>query len=569
MPRRVARSPPSRCCLAVPSVVGARRAAAGAAARRLRAAGRRPGRRPVPPARQPVRAGQPGARVRHGAGHGGPRRRRRRRHVRRAGGGHPPRHRPAPRRAAHHRTRYLRRVDVVVGSAGRAGATVLGTTAGHLHLGARVGDAYLDPAVAVRHGGPPHVRARARSTTRPAAATGGSAAPSASSSAVSAVWRRGRGRAAPPTGCWRAAAPTVDWLRGDGGQLLRTAAHYLEPQQLRLAAPSGRRCCDPRQRRRAAARAPPHGDAAPAAANRAAGRRRSWPGSGSTSQQRRIDDVDDGGPRLRRRPTSCGSATPAAARPRPAGRLRVDPGLARTTRPTPSTTSVRARRSSPTSSSRSRPRRPGVPIDLVAHSQGGVVARLALLELERAARRGLARSPRPGGHAGHAPRRRRPRHGDLRGRHARSGGSRLLDGVGLSSARARRRRAPASQQLSGDLRPDRASWPPRRCRRACEAVSIAARGDLVVPVPRTAGPGPPEVVVPVDGSAGPRRPARRARGPPGAGPGPGRAAADLPVASRTRSLDQAGGGRRSAGRRTAGAAAWLGACGSVGRPSGG
>lgn len=133
--------------------------------------------------------------------------------------------------------------------------------------------------------------------------------------------------------------------------------------------------------------------------------------------------------------------------------------------------------------------RPGTPIDVIAHSQGGVVARLAIAS---AAERGrlptevatLATlgTPHDGADAASA-----------------AAGARW--GLPLAAARAVLPYDPASaavRQLdegSALIERLRALPLPERVHR----VSIAARGDLVVAVPRTMGDGFPSVVVPLVG----------------------------------------------------------------------
>lgn len=134
---------------------------------------------------------------------------------------------------------------------------------------------------------------------------------------------------------------------------------------------------------------------------------------------------------------------------------------------------------------------PGVPIDLVAHSQGGVVARLAVaraaaadqLPIEVATLATIA-SPLDGvdlATAAHAASR----------AHAPVPALAAATGYGSSS--------PAVEQLSevSDLADElrRADVPSRVGR-----VSIAARGDLVVPTPRTLATGFPSAIVDVVGA---------------------------------------------------------------------
>jgi hypothetical protein len=142
---------------------------------------------------------------------------------------------------------------------------------------------------------------------------------------------------------------------------------------------------------------------------------------------------------------------------------------------------------------------PGVPIDLVAHSQGGVVTRLALIELEE--RHGIEWLRRLGlvatlgtPHGG----------ADLAtGTHAIMStdvGAAVLDTVAVVGDIGLDPAGENVAQLSetSDLIHELAQHPiPDTVR----AVSIAARGDLIVPVPRTAAPGATEVVVGLVGTS--------------------------------------------------------------------
>jgi hypothetical protein len=138
---------------------------------------------------------------------------------------------------------------------------------------------------------------------------------------------------------------------------------------------------------------------------------------------------------------------------------------------------------------------PGVPIDLVAHSQGGVVARLALIELEtRHGPEGLAPigivatlgTPHGGADLATAA--------DVVG--VTRAGDQAIDAlgstVGIDPDSAAVRQLSETSDVTAELArrpvPD-----------GTRAVSIAARGDLVVPVPRSVAPGMHEVVVPVAG----------------------------------------------------------------------
>ncbi|HEY9558986.1 MAG TPA: hypothetical protein VIR58_19780, partial [Acidimicrobiales bacterium] len=140
---------------------------------------------------------------------------------------------------------------------------------------------------------------------------------------------------------------------------------------------------------------------------------------------------------------------------------------------------------------------PGTPIDLYAHSQGGLVTRLALVELEaRHGERWLSRlglvatlgTPHGGADLATA----------VYAVGSTRAGSLVLDGAQHVLGIPLDDDAPSSRQLaeSSDVIQELADSPiPPTVR----SVSIAARGDLVVPVPRTAAPGATEVVVPLIG----------------------------------------------------------------------
>ena len=138
---------------------------------------------------------------------------------------------------------------------------------------------------------------------------------------------------------------------------------------------------------------------------------------------------------------------------------------------------------------------PGVPIDVVAHSQGGVVARLALAEAERRGRLPPAvatlvtlATPHQGADLAHAV---------VAGRLSDRGQRLVADararlGIDLDPS------APAAAQLaptSAVIDELRSLAPPASVR----VVSVGARGDLVVPANRTAAAGVTSTVVSLSG----------------------------------------------------------------------
>ncbi len=385
---------------------------------------------------------------------------------------------------------FLDRVDVVVGQRVRQGQ-VVGTTVGHLHLGARRGDGYLDPA-SLFGTGPPQVElvpfddlpgggeAGERSALRQLIGGVGGALGQAAEAVIDS--------ALDGTGA------TAAYLRDEGRQLLRTGLHYAQRisgwAQLEAAlrmwsaarAAAGRECTEPG-----------------AVASRPTGRRVALlvAGLGSTSESAAIDDVDTG--RLGYddadvlRFSYAGGRTPDAS-----------DGL----RSIPSSpygapaTQVDLRRSAAALADlveAATEAAPGAPIDLYAHSQGGLVTRLALVELERRHgaewldRLGLvATLGTPHGGADLAT--------AIYAVGSTQAGSAAIDlgaaalGLDLDDD------APSSAQLAessgviAELRDH--PIPP-----GIPAVSIAARGDLVVPVPSTRVSGAPQVVVPVTGTS--------------------------------------------------------------------
>ena len=173
-----------------------------------------------------------------------------------------------------------------------------------------------------------------------------------------------------------------------------------------------------------------------------------------------------------------------------------------------------------------------MPIDLIAHSQGGVVARLALIELERRHGDALARaasgmfatlgSPHGGADLATA----RPRAG-----RAPSTGGEVLDAVRAPRPTRSSTTTPPSIAQLGETSDVVAELAAHPVPDTIHAVSIAARGDLVVPVPAEPGARDGRGGRAAHGPRAPTATCPAARGHPGAGPGPGRAPAGLPDAS--------------------------------------
>ncbi len=450
---------------------------------------------------------------------------------------------------------FLDRVDVVLGQHVRQGQ-VLGTTIGHLHLGARAGDAYLDPA-SLFGARPPRVQLvpfdEPPGRGEPGERSAISQLIGGLGSLAGGLAERAADRVLSSSGA------TVDWLRDNGGQLLRTAAHYLEPWQVRLlrtglsiwsraSATANRRCTEAST----PAPAPPVGRLIAVTVA----------GLGSTSERGGIDDLDEAalgyaaedvvrfsynGGR-----TSTTGASFAAVPATDYGSADTQDDLRETAvRLADLVEDVVAQA-------------PGVTVDLYAHSQGGGLARLALVELERrhgpawVAQLGLvAMLGTPNGGSDRAT--------AVYGVGSTQRGSQLFDGlgfvVGLDDDAAQVEQLAETSDLVAEL----TSTP---LPEGVDAVSIAARGDLVVPVPRTAVSGATQVVVPVDGlSAHGDLP-----GTPAAQRELALALAGLPPTCQSFEgalVDSVVGEAISWGEDQLGALAWLGALRSGGKPLGG
>lgn len=389
---------------------------------------------------------------------------------------------------------FLERIDVVVGQQVRQGDLV-GTTVGHLHLGARLGDAYLDPAVLFGAG--PEQAHLVPFDEPPGPGEGGErSAIRQLVGGIGGLATRLAGRVLDQA--LEGTGATAAWLRAESGQLLRTAAHYLSRSSpgvaelylvlrgmemwSRARASSDRLCTA------AGEPAPPPSERRVAVL---------VAGLGSTSASAAIDALAT---------EPLGYEEPDVVRFSYAGGRTPDPsdGFA----------AIEATPYDPGATQGDLPaagdrladlieavvaRSPGTPVDVYAHSQGGVVTRLALIELER--RHGAAWLERLGlvatlgtPHGG----------ADLATAVYAAGstqaGSLALDGLAAALGLGLDDDAPAVSQLaetSEVVAELQASPIPA----GVDVVSIAARGDLVVAVPRTAAPGAVQVVVPVSGMA--------------------------------------------------------------------
>lgn len=381
---------------------------------------------------------------------------------------------------------FLAAIGVVVGQRIRQG-DVVGRTAATLHLGARLGDEYFDPATLFVDD-PPRVHL-VPFDDPPGSGPG---------SERNAIGQLIGGLGGLVEGVAGASGAAVGWVRDGGGQLVRTAAHYAGrftyPGFLLDAWLTGWAAW---QRAQHAARRPCSGDEVRPSAP--TGRRVALlvAGLGSHSRESTIDQVDT---------ASLGYDRPDVLRFSYAGTLVPDPTDGVTGLPTsdygaPETQTDLRRTGAALADlvEQVAAAAPRVPIDLYAHSQGGVVVRLALIELER--RHGVAWLERLGlvatlgsPHGG----------ADLAtGVHAVSAtrsGDRALDALADLTHQELDHDAPSVAQLAetSDVVAELRDHPVPD---SIDAVSIAARGDVIVPVPRAVAPGMEEVVVPLMGVA--------------------------------------------------------------------
>lgn len=448
---------------------------------------------------------------------------------------------------------FLAEVRVVAGQRVRQGQ-VVGTTVDDLHLGARIGDAYLDPA-SLFTAGPPRVHLVPFEDPLPGGAAGERSAIRQLIGGLGGALGGLGGAAQRLAGGLGRAASLAMWLQAEGPQLLRTLGHYanrfapplatvswlLTAQQAfqRARQASTRECTSP-------GRPPPPPEP---------GRRVALlvGGLGSTSDSAAIDDVDTGG--LGYRPEYVLRFSYAGGRtPDPSDGIDVA-----SSEYGPADTQVDLRQSAVELADLVEDvvrAEPDAPIDLYAHSQGGLVVRLALIELERRhgaswlARLGLvATLGTPHGGADLAT--------AVHATGSTSAGSNVLDVVGSGLRLGLDDDATSIAQLSetSDVVAELARSP---IPDTVTAVSVAARGDLVVPVPRTRAPGATEVVVPLGGAGA----HDSLPGSPEAHRELALALAGLPPTCQSMQealIDQAAGEAVSAATDLAGAAAWIAA----------
>jgi len=379
---------------------------------------------------------------------------------------------------------FLARIDVVVGQPVRQGA-VVGLTAGALHLGARRGDGYFDPASLFAPGLPQVHLVPFDEPPGPGAA--------GERSAVSQLIGGVGGLLGDAGG---AVGSVAGWLRDGGDQLLWTMEHYASRftfptffldatlttfQAWQRARRASDRACSAAE---VQPPTPPERRIALLVA-----------GLGSHSGGSTVDQVDTVG---------LGYDPPDVLRFSYAGgRVPDDTDgfstIPVTTYGVPETQTdlraIGARMADLVEAVATEA--PGVTIDLYAHSQGGVVTRLALIELERRhgvdwlRRLGLvATLGTPHGGADLAT-----------GIHAASStetGEAVLDVFSEVTDQELDHDAVSVRQLgeTSDVVAELAEHPVPD---VVHAVSIAARGDVIVPVPRSVALGMEEVVVPLTG----------------------------------------------------------------------
>lgn len=386
---------------------------------------------------------------------------------------------------------FLDRITVVVGQRVRQGE-VVGTTVGSLHFSARRGSAYLDPASLLQPGA---IRVRLVPFDDPPG-DGPGGERSAIRQLIGGIGGAMSASTRLVSGAIDGTEAVASWLRAEGTPAIRTAAHYMArvgpgaPLQLLVtgvdvwsqAAAIAQRPCTAR----GGAPPPPP-----------PGRRIALlvAGLGSSSERAAIDDLAT---------SELGYDASDVLRFSYAGGRVPDPTDGFVEVPTSRYGSADTQGDLRAAATKLAELieavasvSPDAPIDLYAHSQGGLVTRLALLELERRHGAGwldrlglVATLGTPHGGADLAT--------AVTAIGATSAGSVALDGLSSSLGLDLDDDAPVVAQLAETSELiaalERSPLPP-----ALDAVSIAARGDLVVPVPRTRAPGFEQVVVPVSG----------------------------------------------------------------------
>jgi Peptidase family M23/Alpha/beta hydrolase len=379
---------------------------------------------------------------------------------------------------------FLDTVEVVLGQHVRQRQRV-GTTVGSLHLGARRGDAYFDPATLFAPG-PPRVRL-VPFDDPPGDGAGGERR---------AIGQLIGGIGGVLDGLGGTTAAVGGWLQGGGSQVLATMAHYAGRFTYPTAIlDASRSTWQAWQRARRASARPCTPDTAPVPPP--SGRRVAVlvAGLGSDSAASTVDQV---------RTDALGYARSDVVRFSYAGGRVPDPtdafpSIAATTYGAPET-QVDLRASAARLADLVEAvaaETPDVPIDLLAHSQGGLVVRLALIELER--RHGtqwlgalglVATLASPHGGADLAT--------AVHALSSTRSGTTALGLVTHATDHELDHDGTSVAQLS-EISQIVAELAEHPVPAIVDALSIAARGDVIVPVPRSEAPGMDEVIVPLVG----------------------------------------------------------------------
>jgi hypothetical protein len=380
---------------------------------------------------------------------------------------------------------FLDGIEVVVGQRVRRGQRV-GTTVGSLHLGARRGDAYFDP-LSLFDSGPPQVHLVPFDDPPGAGDRGERSAISQLIGGVGEV-----------VGGVSAGAGAVGrWLREDGGAVIAAVEHYAG----RFTYPAS--MVDATlttwtmwQRARQASERPCTADRAsvpPPTERRVAVL---VAGLGSNSDGSTIDQVRTGELGYERADVLRFSYAGGRV-PDPTDGFQSLPTTAYDARATQADLRATAERLADLVEAVAE-EAPSAPIDLIAHSQGGMVVRLTLIALERRhgvawlARIGLVAtlgSPHGGADLATA----------IHALSSTRSGTTVLDLVTATTHQELDHDGASVAQLSetSSVVDELAAHPVPD---GIEAISIAARGDVIVPTPRSEAPGMDEVIVPLVGA---------------------------------------------------------------------
>lgn len=379
---------------------------------------------------------------------------------------------------------FLTEIAVVVGQRVSQGQR-LGVAGAGFHLGARRGDAYFDPATLFRPG-PVQVHLVAFEVPPGPGSRGERSALSQLAGAVVDAGAWAVDRVAAGVGV------AGDHVRAHGRELLRTFAHYAVPYPVRIAAGA----VDALRDAHRVAMRPCTPEGAPVGPPAGRARALRIGGLGSTSEDAAIDELDL---------AALGYDADDVARFSYAGGATPSRGASFAGLPTSTYEGTDSQADLWESGAAladlvegAATQDPTRPLDLFAHSQGGLVVQVAITEL--VARHGRAWVQR---HVGEVVTLATPHDGaDLAtaalALQATALGDRALEvGQWLTGLDAD---AASPEQLAetSDLQRELADrW--AEVADVVEVTSVAARGDVVVPVPRTEVAGAQHVVVSVDG----------------------------------------------------------------------